>query len=242
MKICLYTISNFGTKAIDCIDLLLNSISTNSVYDFFIISNILNIECNYKVVIDTSIDSNYIGYLKYSSCIPKEYDYYIYLDSDILCFDSLESLVSFDKDFSITKENSLVYTHEWYYYQYVNNQDSIPLQKAQALNAGSFAFSYNQFDKISTIYDYYKKYQNNDLLHNVKLEQTIYNYVLNKQSSYTLQNCYDITDKVQLFASKTVPQSDKTLYHFCGFTNEMNTKYHYMKDFYDKYKAQKSDN
>lgn len=239
MKICLYTISDFSKHAIDCIDLLISSINSknnNQSYDFYILTNNSNHKNNkYKTIIDSSINTNYIGYLKYSYSIPQGYDYYIYLDSDILFFDSLTSLICDNKDFSIVRENCIIDSNkEWFYFEHVPTHEQTLLKNSQALNAGSFAFSSDHKEKIFSIYDTYKKYFTMNILSNAKLEQSIYNFVLNKQSNYTLDNCYDITDTTLLFASKKQPSNDKKLYHFCGYTNEMTTKYISMRNFMTK--------
>jgi hypothetical protein len=234
-KICLYTISDFKNKCIDCIELLLKSIKKDINYDFFIISNNKQ-KSIYPVIVDTNNLSEYIGYLKYSSLIPKNYEYYIYLDSDILYFDSILSMIDYNKSFTVVKEPSLIDKNEWYYFQYLqDSKDQQILQNCQALNAGSFAFKRNMSNIIDTIYALYKKHNTNDIPHDVKLEQSIFNYVLYKQSDFTLENCKDITDIVQLFASDVEPSDNKKLYHFCGFSNEMASKYNRMKNFYDQY-------
>lgn len=238
MKICLYTVSNFNPGSLDCINLLIDSITDND-YNFYILSNnTFYSNTNYNIVYDTTIVSDYVGYLKYSPNIPKDYDYYVYLDSDILLFDKISSLVCANKEFSIVREKCLVSENkEWFYFNHIlDREDIYKIQNAQALNAGSFAFRHDQFSVIEKIYTYYKTYHNHNTNHNVRLEQGIYNFVINKHSDYQLKNCYDITDKAVLFASNKEFIDNKTLYHFCGYTNEMITKYNNMKAFYDKYK------
>lgn len=243
MKICLYTVSNFNSGSLDCINLLISSITDNN-YTFYILSNNSSpySNTNHNIVYDTEVASDYVGYLKYSPSLPKDYDYYVYLDSDILFFDTISSLICINKEFSIVREKCLVSENkEWFYFNYLSDKEDIyKTQNAQALNAGSFAFRNDQFAVIEKIYNYYKTHHNHNTNHNVRLEQSIYNFVINKQSDYTLQNCYDITDKTLLFASGKDKINNKTLYHFCGYTNEMITKYNNMKVFYDKYKKSNS--
>jgi len=85
------------------------------------------------------------------------------------------------------------------------------------------------------MYETYHSTKKNNIDHDVRLEQSIFNLFINLQSNYTLSNCYDITNIVELFASEKNPMSNKKLYHFCGFSNEMSSKFYYMKEFYDKY-------
>lgn len=237
MKICLYTISNFSIGAISCINLLLKSLSYNNYSDFFIISNYIDNSCPYNIILDTKNNSNYIGYLKYSPNIPKGYDYYIYLDSDILYFDSLESLISPDKSFSVVKENCLIKENkDWFYFKHIHSTyEEKLIENCSALNAGSFAFNSEQINNIQSVYYYYQKYKNNDIMHNAQLEQSIYNFIIHRQTKYSLDNCYDLTDKTLLFASQKQQEQTKKLYHFCGFSNEMLSKYKNMKNFYDNY-------
>jgi hypothetical protein len=239
MKIFLYTISDYKPYSIDCINLLLSSIEFDIDYDFFIISNNENsVQHNYQTIIDKNeLSKQYIGYLKYSPLIPKNYDYYVYLDSDILYFNQLSKIFNIEYNFSIVKENSNISDHDWYYFKYhsLNNEDTNKLKNSSALNAGSFAIKGSEISILDQIYNLYKITFNNDLAHDVRLEQSIYNYVLHNNNCYDLKKCYDITETVQLFASKTAQLPNKKLYHFCGFTNEMQSKYIHMKDFYDKY-------
>jgi hypothetical protein len=238
MKILLYTISDFKPFALECIELLLKSIIQDIDYDFIILSNSLpKIFTNFNVIIDDTKTSNYIGYLKYSPKIPKNYDYYIYLDSDILYFDKISKLLPINKNFTIVKENSRILKNDWYYFHYIDTQDDYVLQQSEAMNAGSFAFYKDKCSYISEIYELYKKFThiNNTCHSNAKLEQSIYNYVINKMNNFDLSHCHDITDQTILFAANKKPEDNKKLYHFCGFTNEMESKYRKMKIFYDRY-------
>jgi hypothetical protein len=240
MKIFLYTISDYKPYSIDCIDLLLSSIIFDIDYDFFIVSNNEGISNNkYQTILDNNeLSKEYIGYLKYSPLIPKNYDYYIYLDSDILYFDKLSNLFNMEYSFSIVKENpNTISDHDWYYFKYhtLDENNTQKLKNSYALNAGSFAIRGSEIFTIDQMYNLYKSHFNNDIGHDVRLEQSIYNYIIHSTSCYDLSKCYDITDTVKLFASNTQQASDKKLYHFCGFTNEMASKYKYMKEFYDKY-------
>jgi hypothetical protein len=235
MKICLYTITDFSEGAVECIDLLLNSIVKDINYDFYILTN-LEKKSKYSTIKDDSLDG-YLGFLKYSPQIPNYYDYYIYLDSDILYFDTISSLLPIDKKFTIVTENMNIGTHEWFYFKNIDDpkQDSI-LQNCRALNAGSFVFRNDHLFTIHNIYNFYKKYYINNVSHDVKLEQTIFNHIIYQYLDYSLSECNDITHKTQLFASGEKQISNKVLYHFCGFTNEMNSKYKNMKHFYDNYR------
>lgn len=237
MKICLYTISNFTKKAIDCIDLLLDSITKDIEFDFFIITNQKDIPTTIKhnILLDNTLSSNYVGYLKYSKVLPNNYEYYIYLDSDILFFDSLSKLIPYNRSFTVVRENTLIERNFWYYFPFVEKNDDEQLQTSQALNAGTFAFHKNQIHIIDKILSLYSKHHTNEP-QDPALEQSIFNYVVNKNFQYKLYDCLDITDTVQLFASTEKIHKNKKLYHFCGYTNEMDSKYKKMHDFYSIYR------
>lgn len=237
MKIFLYTISNFAEQAINCIDLLFTSINFDISTDFSIISN-QHYNSKYNIIIDETLPSNeYIGCLKYSSMIPDYYDYYIYLDSDILYFDKISKLIDYNKVFTITKEQHLINNSPWHLFPYVENQEEkILLQKCQALNAGSFGFHKSQLYILQKISDLYLKfYSKNNINYNAMLEQSIYNYIVYSSNNFKTDLLYDITDMVELFAASKSRIPNKTLYHFCYFTNEMSTKYKNMEKFYNEY-------
>jgi len=238
MKLLLYTISDLGADSIRCIDLLLSSIVYDIEYDFYIISNKPSPNrITHNLIIDDVLPSNYIGYLKYSEKLPDNYDYYIYLDSDILYFDKLSELIDRTKEFSVVTENYIVGDSEWFYFKYhdLDKPNTINFKKSNALNAGSFAFNRSSKNTVHKAHSLYRKYHNNDIDHDVKLEQCIFNYIIHSNTNYTLDNCFNITNTVELFASNKSPKENKKLYHFCGFTNEMGSKYQSMKEFYDKY-------
>jgi hypothetical protein len=236
MKTFLYTISDFKENAIDCINLLLSSITFNIDVDFAIVSNKTPSQSiKYNIVFDDSIQSEYIGQLKYSKKIPQNYDYYIYLDSDILYFDQISKLIDTTKAFTIVRENYKIQKNPWHYFQYAPEKDKSDIINAEALNAGSFAFSASQYSAIEEMYDLCTKYYKNDIYHDVRLEQCIYNYVIHKATQFNLNHCHDITGSVELFASNKNKIPNKSLYHFCGFDNTMKSKITNMRTFYDKY-------
>lgn len=235
MKVCIYTISDLKEYSIKCIDLLVSSLNTNIPYDFFVISN-KNEACKYSLIYDTNYFSDYVGYLKYSPLIPKNYQYYIYLDSDILYFDKISLLIPYNQKFSLVKEHCTISTNDWYYFDKVtDNTDRDLLQKCQAINAGSFAYSSDMLESLTKAYSMYSEHHNNDNLFNAKLEQQLYNYIVHKFFAFDVSQCKDITPITELFAQHKEPSDNKTLYHFCGFSGEMVSKYHFMRDFYDKY-------
>jgi hypothetical protein len=246
MKILLYTVSDFSNHAKDCIDLLLQSIHGTN-YDFCVLTNKHDQDSNdYNIIYDAQYSCNYIGGLKYqTNLLSPSYDYYIYLDSDILYFDSLDKLIPSDHQyFSVVRETDYaVGDSEWFLFNQADKDDHTHLIYSQALNAGTFVYNQSEINTILSIYQKYIQYHTNRIEYDCKLEQSIYNYVINKRINFNNYELYkDLSNITQLFASNTNFRNEKTLYHFCGFSNEMTTKYRNMKDFYDKYQQQKRHN
>lgn len=236
MKILLYTISDFKPFSLECIDLLLSSITKDICYDFCIISNtaIDNHSTKHNILIDSELKSNYIGYLKYSPKIPPDYDYYIYLDSDILYFDKLSKLIRLDKKYTLVYENEKINRNPWWYFHH-SGSDTTLLEKSQAINAGSFCFAKSEYPILKDIYNTYANHITDDVHSNAQLEQSIFNYYIYNYTNFETHYVYDISSFAQLFASNYPIQNDKKLYHFCGFTNEMASKYIRMKKFNESY-------
>lgn len=237
MKILLYTISNFSHMSIECIELLLSSIIFDVPVDFIIVSSSVTDYNKYKIL-QANLKSNYIGSLKYAFEIPENYDYYIYLDSDILYFDKISYLINFDKKYTLVRENCKINKNPWWYFKY-SNTDTAILESSPALNAGSFAFAKSEYGILHDIYTAYNNYATNNVTENAQLEQSIFNYYVYQYLRFNTDYVHDITDITQLHASNYPIQNNKRLYHFCGFTNTMTSKYLSMKKLYDKYISQK---
>jgi hypothetical protein len=237
MKILLYTISDFKERSIECIDLLLSGIIFDISVDFIILSSSRIHHTNHKIVY-TDQESNYIGSLKYSPSVPNNYDYYIYLDSDILYFDKISKLININKKYTLVYENTKIHKNPWWYFKY-SDTDTTPLEQSQALNAGSFAFSQSEYKILNDIYTTYQNYATNNIGKNAQLEQSIFNYYIYKYLNFNTDHVHDITNITQLFASDYPLQNNKKLYHFCGFTNTMTSKYQKMKEKYDQFISQK---
>lgn len=229
MKTLLYTVSDFKNNALDCINLLLSNIK-NKDFDFAIVSN-KNHTCQYPVIVDDK-PYNYIGFLKYSEYIPSGYDQYIYLDSDILFFGNIIDLFHSEKQFSIVKEKLLMNT-EWFKYPYLNSLEYISQAGSTlGLNAGTFA--YKNIDFLSKVRYLFEPFISQDTHVDARLEQSSYNLALSSIVNFDFSQCHDLTDTTVLFADQFDYQKDKTIYHFCGFSNEMQSKLFKMKKFYDK--------
>jgi hypothetical protein len=218
MKILLYTVSDFKSGSIDCIDMMLSKIKDKN-FDFLIISN-REEACKYSTIVDKSF-GEYAGFLKYSSSIPRNYDQYVYLDSDILYLGHLHDLFN-DSLISITKEN-LPMNQEWFKYPFDNSEEYLSkIYQMKGVNAGSFCFKDIGF--IDLVRSFFISHITNDVMFNAMLEQSSFNYALCKYLNFDFTNIFDFTEQTQLFAHQHPFSDNKKLYHFCGFDNSMNGK------------------
>jgi hypothetical protein len=236
-RILYYTITNFCPYADECIKLLYNSIKINNKNDFdFVVLANKNIENSKEFNITTIVDSHplydqYVGFLKYSDLIPKNYDTYIYLDSDILYFGQLEQLISENHEFTITKENHLM-SHEWFSYQHIDRKNRKKFGSLNGINAGSFVFK--NLDFLTSVKNLYNDHIRSTPVENAKLEQSSFNYALALLSDFNLEKYYDISPICELYCDVS-PIEGKLLYHFCNFVKSMEFKYNNMKALYDNY-------
>lgn len=230
MKILLYTVSDFKCNALDCINLMLSSFIKTD-FDFKIITNSFIHKNDENVIYDES-NYNYVGFLKYSKNIPNNYDRYVYLDSDILYFGEICDLFS-DKNFSCVIEN-LPLNNEWFLYEYHDLNYLEKIKKLNGFNAGTFSFVDPSF--LTKIRNCFEPHISHNVHKDARLEQSSYNYILTKEINFDINEIHNLTNITQLFADIGSFNIDKKLYHFCGFSNEMQSKYLKMKFFYDKHK------
>ena len=232
MKILVYTVSDFKTNALDCIKLLLLSFSKIN-FDFKIITNNIKYK-DFKDVIYDEFKCNYIGFLKYSKNIPHGYDRYIYLDSDILYFGNVEALFS-DKDYSCVIDY-LPMTDEWFLYRNHTQEYLENVKNLNGFNAGTFSFvDINFLKKIRDSFETYIKNIKDKPEYDAQLEQSSYNLIISQEINFDINKIHNLTDMTQLYSTIESYQKNKKLYHFCGFTNEMQSKFYKMKNFYDQY-------
>lgn len=224
MKTLVYTISDFKPHALDCISLLYKSMQ-GSDFDFCIVSNKRLENCPFNVIIDP-IERAYVGFLKYSPRVPSGYDRYLYLDSDILFFDKVNSFFS-DKPFSVVLEK-LQMSDEWFNY-FRSGED---FSQYKGINAGSFGFYDYSF--LARVRKLFEPFISGDVHRDARLEQSSFNYAVLKTIGGDFSLLEDFSQQSLLFAQSNSPLNKK-LYHFCGFSNEMSSKYYKMKQIYDKY-------
>lgn len=228
MKTLLYTVSDFSQNAEDCINLLFNGIEKDQNIDFCVVSNRPSPPgFKYKTItVDTP--SNYIGYLKYCADIP-DADQYLYLDSDILFFGSIDNVFSKDKDLSLVVEDFPL-TNEWFSY-HISNKESIP-SNVFGLNAGTFAFKDKKIlsqitEKINTHFD-----ETNSARINAMLEQSLFNEFMSEKYNYDWSLTKDLTGIAKLhIPDNCIYDSKVQIYHFCGWTGNMTSKYARMVNF-----------
>jgi hypothetical protein len=229
MKILVYTVSDFKADALDCIKLMLSSFNKIN-FDFKIITNNIDYK-QYEDVIYDEFQCEYVGFLKYSENIPDGYDRYIYLDSDILYFGNVNELFS-DKEYSCVIED-LPMTNEWFLYKNHNNQYLNNIKNLNGFNAGTFSFKKISF--LSKIRQAFKPYITQNVHLDARLEQSSFNFILSNEINFDINNINNLTQITQLFADINPHSNSKKLYHFCGFSNEMSSKFFKMKNFYDNY-------
>jgi hypothetical protein len=240
MKICLYTISDLQKGSIECIDMLYDSIfsqSENKInIDFYVITNNTKIPSNFHYNVILSEYSNYhIVYSRYTNRLPANYNKYIYFDSDILCFDDIKSLIT-DSNYAIVTEKLLM-TDQWFRYPFATIQDYIIMKEIKGINSGTFIFS-NKED-ISSISDlfipYLDKYQSKDGVSNAQFEQSCFNYFILKKCGKYFNNCQILSNKIELDSSNIKPSLSKKIYHFTNFFYGMQKKANFMKQFKEAY-------
>jgi hypothetical protein len=234
-KVFIYTVSDFKAGSIECIEMLFGPLLNERNIDLAIICNYdpyKKINQKIKIIHDDGTDSkSFIGFLKFSEKIPEGYEYYIYLDSDILFFGNIHDLYNPRLDFSIVREHWVPMTHQWHCYKHRTEEEYDKMSKLNGINSGTFAFKNVNF--IKNIKKYYQQYITNDVMSNIMLEQSSFNYAICKELDFCLEKTLDLTDKTVLFAQDKNFDKQKTIYHFNGFNNQMSPKYAMMKDFYE---------
>ncbi len=229
-KKLVYTISDLRESSIKCVDLLYQSLKKeNKDFDFFVVtsSDFTNLDKPYKFLYEY-LDSSYVGWLKYTPNLPEGYDAYIYFDSDILCYESLDNLIG-DSDFSLVCEK-LTMSSRWFSYPFASEDEKNDFKTIKGINAGTYVFKNLEFiDKVRENYKFYNK--NLDHKKQAMFEQSCFNYALYE---YVKTNSfYDISKYVKLFAKNEV--LDETIYHFCGYEGFMDNKLQRMIQFDNLY-------
>jgi hypothetical protein len=164
--------------------------------------------------------------------LPKNYDYYVYLDSDILYFGKIADLLPIDRGLSIVKENHMM-NNSWFAYPHATKEHSKLFSSINGINAGTFVYTNPSF--LETVRQLYITNIKSNYIENAKLEQSSFNYALCLLSSFKFNKYYDISNICQLHSKHNSFSNKKLLYHFCGIDQTMKTKYTIMENFYKNY-------
>lgn len=234
-KKLVYTVSDLRETSIGCINLLYESLlkkNKKSDFDFAVVTNAdtSRFELNPDfITIQQQMHYSYVGWLKFTNKLPDNYDSYLYLDSDILCFDYLEELMS-EADVTIVYED-LPMTNEWFWYNNASPEEKALMLESKGINAGTFGFREMNF--MNRLYDTMNQYDFSltPTLEQAKMEQRILNYVM--LTEIQTKKPQDITKKVLLHAKEEY--GAHTIYHFCGFDGHMDKKFARMKIVMDKF-------
>ena len=226
MRVLVYTATDFNEESHKCIDLLVENMTLPENVDFCVISNNPSPEgFKHKVILDSRYYL-YGGFLKYSKLIPKGYDYYLFLDPDIIYFGNPMDLIDPTKDFTIVTEERQNMCQEWFEYKRAPNMDRLKFTMLKGLNAGTFGFKDLGFtDRVRSLYETHIQ---TILPGDAILEQSSYNYGICLATDFEMGKCNDIAQKVQLFAGYNPINLDKPFHHFCGFNKTMVDKYEEM--------------
>jgi hypothetical protein len=223
VRVLVYTATDFNEESHKCIDLLVANMTLPDNVDFCVMSNKPGPEgFSHKVIVDPK-DYLYGGFLKYSALIPKGYDYYLFLDPDIIYFGNPMDLIDPTKDFTIVTEERHDMSREWFEYKRAPNLDRLKFTMLKGINAGTFGFKDLGFTaKVRSLFE---PYIQTILPDDAILEQSSYNYGICLSTNFEMSKCNDIAQKVQLFAGYNPIDPMKQLFHFCGFKKSMVDKY-----------------
>jgi hypothetical protein len=235
-KTLVFTVSDLRETSIGCINLLYESLlkkNSRDDFDFAVVTNIdNNVVPNLNrdfIFINQPMSYSYIGWLKFTNQLPNGYDYYLYLDSDILCFESLEYIKG-DAEITVVYEE-IPMTNEWFWFNDATDEEKELMLNHKGINAGTFGFRNMDFmNKLSETMSKYN-FSQTPTLEQAKFEQTILNYVMFNQLQHNKPK--DITEKVLLHAKEEL--NSHTIYHFCGFDGHMDKKFSRMKIVTDKF-------
>lgn len=254
-KFCVYTLSNFDTNAIKCLRLLYNSIiEQNNIddFDFYVVTNKPYFEdlgyVNCKIIqenddLDSDLKTEYFSSVqaKYSPNLPDGYEYYVFLDSDILFYEKLQNIklsesYTIGAAIELSNDNMMFYS-PFHKYEGMGVFFVELAKKTRCFNAGQFVlkscnFKNEFFAKVRNLFKQYIEFIDKEKVHNIAfLEQQSFNYAvlhyLDKTDTMTL------TSKVSCVpeAARDAQDFNVTICHFVGIFNPnlaMSDKYQRM--------------
>lgn len=210
-------------SSLACIDLLYSSIrrhNNKEESDFLIVANNNRVDASpHNVVVDLSFPSQYPGFLKYSPKIPAGYDYYLYLDSDILFEESVQQLIPKENRIAcvVIESNTPMMQSDWHRHPHMSGGDY------PCLNAGQFGFRCVSFLKLVCDEFDFKLVSHASALECAKHEQSSFNFACSKK--WDSLDFDLLTNRVSI-----APERDpnKPILHFTAFGNDMIHKYQRM--------------
>lgn len=248
-----YTCSNLSHCALQCANLLYESLLQNNThgdFDFLILTNEkpdIKLHILQSKILFASNAHNYpYGMLKYCDSIPKNYKYYMYLDSDILFYDKISTLINraesgkffVAEEINFNKSQALcMHDSDWHRYPLLNNSEVEISKTIPCINAGQFFYKnsqklLNMLAAVRNAFNGSSEVQNNKSEKSLSaLEQSCLNYVFLKNldnfDSHFLT--YKTTYQPEYFVDNL---ADKTILHFAGFTDDkMSSKYTRMVEY-----------
>lgn len=244
MKTLVYTCNDLRHST-PCVDLLYSSLMEHNEkgsFDFAVLCDDRNHErVDYEVLYDYSYPPQFTGSLRYSSLIPKGYDYYLYLDSDILFYDKIENVLPVDGKCvnAVWEGQDLMYKSCWHNHGFEEKITPSDHDKP-CINSGQFSFT-GQCDLLSQVRDnmmslpiFADKDHNYPVHECAMYEQSSFNYTL--LGMWNDVDFHRMTNRVSLR-----PESEtnfrKTVFHFNGFHEGMTRKHHRMCSFAQHYKS-----
>lgn len=229
VKVLVYTATDFNEDSHQCIDLLVENMTIQSNVDFCVMSDREGPEGFKHKVISGGENYMYGGFLKYSRNIPKDYDYYVFLDPDIIYLGDPTELIDESKDMSLVMEWQHTMMDKWFYYPHAHKDHLPVIKQFHAINAGTFCFKDPMFpDKVRSIFE---PYISGHLINDAILEQASFNYATCLALDFDFRKAKELSSMVQLFAGCNPYLWDRKLFHFCGFRKDMVTKYEDMQKF-----------
>lgn len=235
-KTLIYTGSDMRDSSLRCVDLLHSSIRRHNDEentDFLVVSNKKPTKTiPYDVIVDDeSLSSQHAVFLRYSSKIPSGYDYYIYLDSDILFEQPVDELIQESNWIaSVAIESSQpMMMSPWHSHHPQMKSIHYP-----CLNSGQFGFRSVSFLGLVRDEFHPKMMDSSSPTECARHEQSCFNYACSKK--WGSLNFSILTDRLSLSPEQDTNRKDKTIFHFAGFSADgMAHKYERMLSFSNKY-------
>lgn len=231
-----YTISNLTDNSIKCIELLYKSlVSKIPNANFKIVVDIKDSHANVQeylldkiLFVDMSkYKYNHIFCLKFvKEIFDQPYDYFCYLDSDILYFLDNYSFSPYYNYFCYDRGTLVSKFFTWYWPDTIN----IDKTKHIGINAGFFAINRETGLALNNFMT-----ENLYNAHNPRwwIEQNMFNLFVYKHmlSDIHKHKWINYSNKIVLFAEARTKFINNRLYHFCGKVGNMELKHNKMTNF-----------